>query len=328
MPVDTARLNQLLNLPRSGGPDEAANLTTAADVIKAGDAGAQAVPIIKSKAEQGFQQWLNGNGTLARLFFEQGWDQVAARIRPPAAKQAPVIDLPPVTPATPNPTIAGGQQQTFSLIGDLIGAVGGGTAIGGAIGSIIPGIGTAAGAAIGGFLGGSGGGGGGGAQLPFNPDNPANLSEAELAAALEAIRNQYGPGGLSGGGGNFGGGGAGGSFAPTGDACFSTALAPCAVKPMQQQRLRAPHGYVIVTITPNHPAYSAAVSSGLAMIGPDGAKIAMKKEVARKEGLWRPRRKPLMTGGDMNTIRKANRLRKKAARVAKAAGVPGCRVPK
>ena len=66
---------------------------------------------------------------------------------------------------------------------------------------------------------------------------------------------------------------------------------------------RAPKGYVIVT----NPF--------------TGEKVAMIKEIARKFGFWKPSKKPFLTAGDMNAIRKADRLKKKAQRIDKQLGL-------
>lgn len=51
-----------------------------------------------------------------------------------------------------------------------------------------------------------------------------------------------------------------------------------------------------------------------------GQKVAVLKEVARAEGLWKPRKKPPISAGDWNKLKTAKRVHKKAEKIAKEAG--------
>lgn len=73
------------------------------------------------------------------------------------------------------------------------------------------------------------------------------------------------------------------------------------VQPEEETRLKAPRGYVIVTL-------------------PDGNKVGMLKVLARKYGLWKPRPKPPVSGWDMKAINRAAGAKK---RVKKLAGKVG-----
>lgn len=95
--------------------------------------------------------------------------------------------------------------------------------------------------------------------------------------------------------------------------------------PGKQVRLKAPRGYVIVEVRPGEPFYAEASKVG--QVSERGFKVAMRKETARKYGLWKPQPKPLLTRSEMRTIRKANTLKRKVASTAQAAGVEGCKMP-
>lgn len=205
------------------------------------------------------------------------------------------------------------------------------------------GIGGAIGGAIGlppgtippGFLG-----GGGQISLPASGSaSAANARNAAIAAALQAAGNKPVGNGVwlqpsgncftlgatgvpqavacpvtdpgapwGGGGGDFGGGGAGGSFGPpqlppaTGGTCAT-----------------APYGMGISIVeTPTYKAVSerrpgyVTVTLPFAVGGyPCGSRVQMLKEVAVKFGLYKSRRRPVLTYADMKCIRKAERVETK-----------------
>lgn len=95
---------------------------------------------------------------------------------------------------------------------------------------------------------------------------------------------------------------------------------PSAVAPMQDTRLKAPRGYVIVSIKQGHPTYDAAKSLGGVLQSNGDVKIAMLKSMARKAG-WKPRQKPLLTASDGRILKKARRLESKLERETAKAGV-------
>ncbi len=102
---------------------------------------------------------------------------------------------------------------------------------------------------------------------------------------------------------------------------FNGLMMPGLVSPSAQARLKAPKGYVIVEIQPNDPLYPVAVDAG-GVAQPGGSvKVAMMKEKARKCGYWKRRPKPALTSGDMKTLRKAERLKKKVAKTYLRAGI-------
>ena len=72
-----------------------------------------------------------------------------------------------------------------------------------------------------------------------------------------------------------------------------------------ETRLKAPKGYVIVQLPFAMGQF------------PPGSKVAMYKPIARKLGLWKPRTKPVLTGGDVNALRKAERLQKRIETLTK-----------
>lgn len=101
----------------------------------------------------------------------------------------------------------------------------------------------------------------------------------------------------------------------------SSLMLPGIVQPTAQTRLKAPKGYVIVEVAPDHPLYPVAVNAG-GVQQPDGAvKIAMRKQQAKDMKLWKKRPKPALTSGDMKTLRRAETLKKKVARAYLKAGV-------
>lgn len=73
------------------------------------------------------------------------------------------------------------------------------------------------------------------------------------------------------------------------------------VEPMQTVRNKAPKGYVIVDM-------------------PDGSgKKAVLKSVARSLGLWKPAKKPPISASEWNKLKTADRVRKKAKKIAMTA---------
>lgn len=73
------------------------------------------------------------------------------------------------------------------------------------------------------------------------------------------------------------------------------------VEPKQKVINKAPRGFVIVDM-------------------PDGSgKKAVLKSVARKLGLWRPRKKPPISASDWSKLKKVDRIKKKAKKIAETA---------
>lgn len=72
------------------------------------------------------------------------------------------------------------------------------------------------------------------------------------------------------------------------------------MEPGQKVIADAPPGYVIVNM-------------------PDGSKKAVLKSVARKLGLWKPRRKPPISASDWHKLKVADRVRNKAKKIAQTA---------
>lgn len=73
------------------------------------------------------------------------------------------------------------------------------------------------------------------------------------------------------------------------------------VQPGVETRLKAPKGFVIVDM-------------------PDGSgKKAVEKTLARKCGLWKPAPKPPITASEWKTLKKADRVKKKAKKIAQTA---------
>lgn len=98
-------------------------------------------------------------------------------------------------------------------------------------------------------------------------------------------------------------------------------MMPGIVSPAADVRLKAPKGYVIVTIPYGHPMQQLAAQAGGVQQDDGSIKVAMQKCYARDMKLWKPRSKPPMTAADKKTIRKARTLRKRAAKLAADAGV-------
>jgi hypothetical protein len=249
-------------------------------------------------------------------------DEIAGQAVPLPGSSMPVAPLPQAPIA-------------LSLIGDILGAVA--PIVGGALGSVIPGIGTAAGAALGGVLSGGLGnlsgpgstvGTGGFSGLPVMPGGlltpGIGPTLGQVGGALQnfpGILNNLGFGpGLNGSGGPL-------PAQPLPQLTMGPGFATSATKPTQASRLQAPMGFVIVTVKPNDPFFSSAMQIG-GVVQRDGAvKIAMRKEVARKMGYWKPKVRPLLTSSERKTIRRAQTLKRKVARVAKMAGVD-CKLPR
>lgn len=73
------------------------------------------------------------------------------------------------------------------------------------------------------------------------------------------------------------------------------------MQPGVETRLKAPKGFVIVDM-------------------PDGSgKKAVEKTLARKCGLWKPAPKPPITASEWKTLKKADRVKKKAKKIAQTA---------
>lgn len=77
---------------------------------------------------------------------------------------------------------------------------------------------------------------------------------------------------------------------------------PVTVTPTYGQVAKAPPGYVIVRCR-------------------NGQKVAMLKEVARRYGFWKPRRKPPIKVSDWQALMKSERVIKKLKTVQKRAGM-------
>lgn len=72
------------------------------------------------------------------------------------------------------------------------------------------------------------------------------------------------------------------------------------MEPMQKVINTSPPGWVIVTL-------------------PNGSKKAVRKEVARCLGLWKPRKKPPISASDWSKLKRARSVEKKAKRIAETA---------
>lgn len=81
---------------------------------------------------------------------------------------------------------------------------------------------------------------------------------------------------------------------------------PIVLPPMQRTTNKAAPGYVLVTRT--DPMTGVPVT------------VQMWKEFARKNGFWKPRKKPILSVSESNAIRKADAARKKVKRVADMSG--------
>lgn len=188
-----------------------------------------------------------------------------------------------------------------------------------------------------------GGGGGGGIGIPGGGNTGASQTAARMAleAALRAAGNRpigngiwqqpagncfiIGPNGVPQattcpanalvdpgspwGGGDFGGGGAGGSFGPpmppvpaSGGSCatapYGMGLSIVETPTYNAVAARRP-GYVTVTLPFAVGGYSC------------GQRVQMLKEVAQKFGLYKSRRRPVLTYADMKCLRKAERVESK-----------------
>lgn len=123
-----------------------------------------------------------------------------------------------------------------------------------------------------------------------------------------------------GGGGRFGGSGAGGSFGPNlpvvpaprsgGNGAsvvrgLDTSMISIASAPELQTVARRVPGKVTVTLP--YPAFGF----------PAGARVQVLKPIASKLGLYRSRPKPLLTAGDVKTLRKADRIEQKLVRTTR-----------
>lgn len=75
-----------------------------------------------------------------------------------------------------------------------------------------------------------------------------------------------------------------------------------------ETRMRAPRGFVVVQLPIDFMGF------------PAGAKVAMYKPIARKLGWWKPRPKPPITAAEWKTLKTANRVERKAQKIAKEAG--------
>lgn len=111
-----------------------------------------------------------------------------------------------------------------------------------------------------------------------------------------------------GGGGDFGGGGAGGDWnppaPPTGGGTGSCGVGPfgsvsIVEKPTYVGVAQKRKGYVTVTLPYAVGGYSC------------GERVQMLRELAIKFGLYKPRRRPVLTYADMKCIRKAERVENK-----------------
>ena len=177
---------------------------------------------------------------------------------------------------------------------------------------------------IGNALGGVLGIGGGSATPGIAQPAPQPAGGTDIGAIIQDL--------ITGGAISVAAGAATGQYSQPGTAPapatnFAPGFAVAATKPGASVRLTAPKGFVIVTIRPNDPYFVAAVSQG-GVAQPDGSvKLAMRKEVARKMGYYKPRAKPLLTASQRRTIRKAETLKRKVAQVAKSAGV-SCTMPR
>lgn len=98
-------------------------------------------------------------------------------------------------------------------------------------------------------------------------------------------------------------------------------MLPAVTAPAATARLKAPKGYVIVTIQPNDPLWATAAQAG-GVQQPDGSiKVAMDKDKARKRKYWKPRPKPWLTAADKRVLTHANRVEKKVAKAYLKAGI-------
>ena len=117
-----------------------------------------------------------------------------------------------------------------------------------------------------------------------------------------------------GGGGRFGGGGAGATFGPParrlpaagGGVTFrgvDVSAGAIAVVPVTRTVIMPRPGFVTVTLPVQMFGFAA------------GSKIQMVKELAMKFGLHKRRRKPLLSAGDLDALRRAKRTEGKLIRL-------------
>ena len=184
---------------------------------------------------------------------------------------------PVLGPVGPAPITAGGQGLPAlpggigpSLGGALGGAIGGGIAgpVGGAIGQ---GIGSALGAGI-----------------PTLPSRPMQTSVQQFDPTMALLFA----------------GRRGGQQRDLILAAMSGEPLTITKQPMVEQRLKAPPGYVIVTLP--------------AAFG--GGKTAMLKPLARKAGLYKPRKKPVISYAEGQAIKRAARAKNKVKKLAQSSG--------
>lgn len=98
-------------------------------------------------------------------------------------------------------------------------------------------------------------------------------------------------------------------------------MLPAVTAPSATQRLKAPKGYVIVTIQRNDPLFATAINAGGVQQADGSVKVAMDKDKAKKRKYWRPRPKPWLTASDKRVLTKANRVEKKVAKAYLKAGI-------
>lgn len=112
-----------------------------------------------------------------------------------------------------------------------------------------------------------------------------------------------------GGGGGFGGAGAGGRFGPPARGLpaaggvtvrgIDVSSGAVAMVPATRTVVMPRPGFVTVTLPIQMFGFAA------------GSKIQMMKEIAVKFGLWKRPRKPLLSAGDLDALRRATRVERK-----------------
>lgn len=222
-----------------------------------------------------------------------------------AAKAAPTtIDDMAIDPAFDNGTMqaSGSTAPVAASLGDdivrVITGAAGAYASGGNVGDVILG-------GVGGYVS-PGQGGGDTTSLP-QPANGGDNSQLlnQLLSILNSIPGGQVPAAVIQGAQNFLGNGtqpSGGSNLPavTGDlASILAGGGNLITAPEVGYRMKAPRGYVIVTL--------------------QGQKVAMYKPLAIKMGLWHRTPKPPITASEWRALKRAERVKNKAKKVAQTA---------
>lgn len=97
---------------------------------------------------------------------------------------------------------------------------------------------------------------------------------------------------------------------------------PVTMRPVESKIFRVARQYALLTLSPSHPAYGAALATGNSVSdGKGNIKIGLLKHRARSSKLWKPRAKPLLTAAEGRTIKEAAKDQKKVRDVAAKYGI-------